>query len=731
MFKTLLQRVLVQCVAFAAILLLLRASHATDLATEGAALVRQPARAIEIWEDPGDITNDDNDGTLVGGARANDTLDLSGAPSPATAQIPRGTLDNTRPANETPRRGRSTIAGGSRLFWGAFSAANSVTNSPTIDNTVRVINSEGALGAGTLSNSYLAFTQHSAAAGTVFPVPYNEQTGSYAYTLFSSSSSTPQSIDITNGQFKVGISHKQSIPVSTETISFRFLIQTTGGKWYRSSPQSAVNINILGGGPFGGANSNGLTAAAREALFTAYPVSGMTWQRVSQAAEANMNVLNNGGEVPLGATQTDPGPNLGAVTGMGILASELATGVTVGNLPNSIAVLGMILDGNSNVAVEDFTQGGGNAHGWIGGALPNFGGSVNVNASGLCMSVPGPGSNGVVWVSPERYIELVTSTIYRVRLTLSTTQHAPDSIPLFLLTYDNFNTGGAGNNMGGIAWILDVDGGAEGIGRTQGRTTYDFYFAPNAITTPQWMSGAFTPAADPINDLRLSFQVIDSNETLLTSQDSGTVCVSRLEVTAIPRGGIGLSSTVFNPPISSSTHFAQARDEAGIGGTATINASAAAARYQLTTQGSAKKTLGPYNPNAGANLNLQLYPVLWEANSLCRERASIRAESAETNPVDAIILAMDTATVELGIEQYTTRGAPGSPMDRAASPKLTAAEYETYFFSQNATASLVPNANRLRPLAIFSNTTELFGDGTGGDAFIVESLAVDKLVTPQ
>lgn len=321
----------------------------THGARAGAPPTPQPIRVVENWEDPGDITNDDNDGTIVGGVRVNDTTDLSGADSPSTAQIPRGVLDNTGLGDESPRHGRSTLAGGTRLFWGGFSAATSVTNSPSIDNTVRVLNSEGALGPGTLANSYLTFTQHSAAAGGVFPSPYNEQTGSYAYTLFSSSPSGAQSIDISNGQFKIGISHKQSLPVTAAPISFRFLIQTFDGKWYRSNPQSAPNINILAGGPFGGSASNGLTAAGREALFTTYPVSGITFERVSSAAEANMDVLGNGGEVPLGAAQSDPGPNLTAVTGMGVLASDLATGQTIGNLPNSIAVIGMILDGVATV----------------------------------------------------------------------------------------------------------------------------------------------------------------------------------------------------------------------------------------------------------------------------------------------------------------------------------------------------------------------------------------------
>ena len=130
------------------------------------------------------------------------------------------------------------------------------------------------------------------------------------------------------------------------------------------------------------------------------------------------------------------------------------------------------------------------------------------------------------------------------------------------------------------------------------------------------------------------------------------------------------------------------------------------------------------------DFNTQLYPVVWEADSLYRTRARIRAEASEDDPVEMIFLAMDTTNNELGMTQFTTRGAPDGPMDRVASPKLVAAEYEAYFYTHNATASLTPNANRIRPLVFFFNTVAQGGDGPGGDAFIVEALEIDRLIAP-
>lgn len=376
----------------------------------------------------------------------------------------------------------------------------------------------------------------------------------------------------------------------------------------------------------------------------------------------------------------------------------------------------------------DFTQNGGTSFSWIGGPLPGFGGSTTLNASGLCMSVPAGGDNFVLWLSPELWLELTANTIYRSRVTASTDQTAADAIPLFFFLYDNFVSTGQGNAFGGYAWLLDVDGGAQGIGRPQGRTIFDFYWAPNAVNTTQWNNNAFTTAADAVNDVRLQFNIIDANAGLATQLDSGTICVSRLQLSTFTRSSIALDSTVYNPPFDTSTHFAEANNEVGIGGTATIDNTTNEVRYQLTTSGTAKKTLGPFDPSAGGDFNLQLYPVVWDQDRLYRVRSRIRGESSAANPVDAIFLAFDTTNVELGTSQYTTRGA--APLDLAASPKLTAAPYEVYFYSQNATESTTPNADRMRPFAIFFNTDQLAGSGTGANAFIVETLVVDRLVTP-
>lgn len=374
---------------------------------------------------------------------------------------------------------------------------------------------------------------------------------------------------------------------------------------------------------------------------------------------------------------------------------------------------------------------GGDDLGWIGGAVPGFGGSTSVGYGGLCMSVPAAGDNFVLWVSRDRTFELLDGMIYRARVNFTTDQTAPDAIPALFVAFDNFDASGSGNNYGGYYWVLDVDGGANGIGRPQGRSVYDFYIAPNAINTPQWKAQAFAPGADSENDFRLQFRIIDANPTILTDNDSGSICIVCIEVTAIPRSNLGAGETVYSTPLSNVTHFPFSNADFG-GGSATIDDVTHEARYQLLTVGDNRATLGPYDQSQPRlpNTNLQLFPVIWEANTLYRVRTKIRAELSLDDPIEVLLVGADTCTSELGMSLYTTRGARDGPMDRAASPKLAPAEYEGYFFSQNATTSQTPNSNRLRPLAFFFNAETQGNDSTGGDVLFVESLEVDKLIPP-
>jgi hypothetical protein len=282
----------------------------------------------EFWESPADIANDDND--LVAGN--------------ATIPIVAGGVIDAPGAGETLTRGLSG------LQWGGYSAATGGAH------PVQIRNIEGLLGPGTLSNSFLSFVGHSATAAADFPADYNAngaRIGSYAYTRFSTQAGGVNSIDAQAGLFKIGVSADQGLNPEL-AVQFRFLIQVAGTQWFRSNPQSSdptmnPNDNIpvaLLLDPFGGANSNALTAEQRESLLmSVHAIGGMTWERVSAAAESNMNGSADGGEVELGAAQAGA-PDLANVTGMGVSIDTLTTGDNLTGGPNDIDVIGLTIEGS-------------------------------------------------------------------------------------------------------------------------------------------------------------------------------------------------------------------------------------------------------------------------------------------------------------------------------------------------------------------------------------------------
>jgi len=387
--------------------------------------------------------------------------------------------------------------------------------------------------------------------------------------------------------------------------------------------------------------------------------------------------------------------------------------------------------------------------GWAGGFLAGSG--TTSTAGGLCLAVPAAGDNIGLWVSPENYIDLIDKTVYRVRMTVSTTQSDPDKIPLWTVDYDNYHTSGFGNNFGGSAWVLDVAGGAQGIGRPQGSTQFDFYLTPNAATTAQWSgqidpdNSAMSTAAAGASGFRLAFRVLDLGSSPYgAGLDSGEICLRALRVDRIPLEGLTVQQTVFSKKITSAAFAPQSSTQAAEGaGLAVIDDASGSVTYQLE-DGSGpgwRKSLIPWDPTQtnGVNYNKELYPIVWEPNTLYRGQVTIHSAVKSgvegTDPVDIISLGFDTPTSELGATHYTTHGSDGN-MRNAASPRLTqstngaAQTYTAFFFSQKTTLDPFDlDANRLRFFAEFMNNTAILG--AGADPVAIDSMTVDKLVAPE
>lgn len=398
----------------------------------------------------------------------------------------------------------------------------------------------------------------------------------------------------------------------------------------------------------------------------------------------------------------------------------------------------------------DLTQG---PAGWIGGVLFG-GGSTSTNASGLCMTAPATGNNLMGWFSPERYIPLIDRSAYRVDLHLTTNQTLADAIPFMDFVYDNWNASGFGNTYLGQSFFLDVAGGASGIGRPQGRDTFRTWIAPATVEAMQWRGlidpddSAFTTFIDAWNDMRLIVRILDLDSAgIAADQDSGRICLSRIRVLAHPLHMIP-SSVLFAPAITNQTYAPETSEQIAIGGgSAIIDDGLASARYVVAPNGNGtRKTLFPFdvalfdpgNPGAFA----PLYPVTWTSDALYRTTMLVRSDVAGpegSDPVDAIVVNMDTATHELVSVSGVVRGSPPDNMFLAASPRLTsstggvAQPYVGLLYGNNRTAVLpevLPDAARLRPMGDFFNLLDIAGDQSGQDPFAVDSIVVESLSAP-
>jgi hypothetical protein len=322
-----------------------------------------------------------------------------------------------------------------------------------------------------------------------------------------------------------------------------------------------------------------------------------------------------------------------------------------------------------------------------------------------------------------------------VRVRLTTDQTEELKIPIWSMAWDNYRAD-RGVAFGGEAFFLDSAGGANGIGRAQGRDSFDIYISPTAAETPQWRGllgdgGAFDPAHDDVNDIRLVFRLLDLESSGNNSRiDEGTVCIESIQIDRIAIDAIESAGEVFAPPISSATHAPFVFGEAPL--SAAIDEGAKVARYALGLND--KATLIPHMQSL-SGLE-RIYPVEWESETLYRVSARVQsgAGSSESDPVDRIGLFADTATNEVIQNSYVLRGAEGM-LDRAGSPRLPeeaggAQTYSMFFFSQNATVSPLEHDNRLRGFMDLTNRASLYGEGAGSDPVEAIELKVERMVAP-
>ncbi len=502
--------------------------------------------------------------------------------------------------------------------------------------------------------------------------------------------------------------------------------------------------------------------------------SGAVPQDASGATATIRDTIASPGNSSLGP-YPDPGPGVFASDPVTLFASDGAT-----YSQQSIVVYSQnetsdsLSGGMENLFDFDFENDPNKRTGWMPELLPSAAAGTTGTGTGFCMWVPltNVAAAGVYWYSPHNrliangatpgYITLVDSTVYRTRLTMQTDQTGVGRIPFWTHGYNNnfYVTPPSltSNIYGGDTTILDVAGGANGIGRTQGRTDFDFWFCPNAMLTRQWRGqdawnatfSPFNPTVDNRNDINLSVRILDGAQggtTIRNENDTGYVCLKRM------RGDRVLySKLVMTPlqtgPINTATHVIQSGT--GVLDTTQISNANAEASFALgpnisTNANTGRKKLLFWNP-AGADATLQGWPFAnnWQNDEILVLKTKIRSSVGApagtvegTDPVNLISHTWDTVTFELTNTQFTQKGTAGN-MKWAASPRLLSTtgsadgeEYVSFMYSQNHMKTIpspvVANGDRIRGFADFINSTGVGNSTDGLNPFVVETLELHKV----
>jgi len=459
---------------------------------------------------------------------------------------------------------------------------------------------------------------------------------------------------------------------------------------------------------------------------------------------------------PLGAASGTPqGAAAGTVIASDVVTLWASDGTTAGASPTitfyTMEAGSTVTDHLSatptptpvHITTEAFTT----ANGWTSDAA--IGSASYATASGLCIVTPAVGPTGASigeWISPYALIPLADYAVWRVRLTMSTTQTTAGQVPLWDVYLQNLNTDTNGNATAGDQayvgdfYFIDGAGSANAIkGPTTGLNQFDLWYTPASVMTPQWRSsstGAFAPALSGQTDMRIVFRLLDAGGSYGgAAAANGTICLTGMSIDRFSLNNIKSNTVLYSlNPIVNGINGVSVKDLLGAGSFAGAGSIEDFSTNPLTitpadaTNGWITEitTITPGDTNnpdltdpaygTGAAV-VDNFPITWQSNTLYQTLVTASAPDAtsETNGPDAFRIGYDAKTIEIFGDSYVTTGLANKP----AMPKTLAngggspQTYTAFYWSHNATLSTIPNANRLRYRVEVLNTDKYDRPSTG------------------
>lgn len=370
--------------------------------------------------------------------------------------------------------------------------------------------------------------------------------------------------------------------------------------------------------------------------------------------------------------------------------------------------------------------------------------TFGIAAGGLCLQAPA-GSAGDVgyighWATDYGFIDLGQNQVYRVRVTVTSDVTADLVSPLWSMLFSNISEDYLTGQNAYTSEFLNLGNEGSASAATQpgasfGRTSFSFYFAPVCVQTAQWndaSTGAFISANDAGNDVNVTFRMLDAGDHIVAENRLGTLCLEDLEVQSVNIGKVDRLSVPYEVTTLTDGDSGGNVTVKDFGDTTTTFPSGDALIVPADGDWDVEvATLKPGDsddnpdPTSGDDIT-DNYVVDWNAEELLMIEASISAPdaAAATNPPDILKLRVDTPTSEWFCDSLVTPN-----MDRAGTPKTTAATYTMFFYTHSGTASALTGYDALRPLVEVVCHTALSAQGltdnVGGVK--VHSLKVSKV----
>jgi hypothetical protein len=382
---------------------------------------------------------------------------------------------------------------------------------------------------------------------------------------------------------------------------------------------------------------------------------------------------------------------------------------------------------------------------WYFDTVNSFGSVTPSTATGLCLAVTAAGVNVGQWVSPygaNGGMALVLNSVWRIRATMTTDQVTPGLVPLWDIQVQNFNTNattGAYLN-GDEAYLadflfLDNTGSANAIkGPAAGINTFDCWFAPSAVRTPQWNAKALTTGNAGVADMRMIFRVLDVAGAGYGGElDTGTICLTNLQ---IDRFDLGTEFPVAgNPDVYNLNPVISGPNGVTVSNLIADNFGGGPGTGAISDYSVAPLTITPAdpsgwlteltqirpgdanNPSIGSGTYTQAatadnYPIPWTANTLYEIQVVASAPDVvgENNGPDSLAIGFEAITDEILGENYMTSGLDriGMPKQQSSVTPFGPQTYSVWFWGHQPSALTIPGAQSLRWLVDVLNASPSF-----------------------